>query len=294
MPALFYSPSTTDQVDLEEIRHRLGDAMQSEVTLHGLHDLDGWEPDATTARVFAMGGDGTVHAVASRLAQVAVAQRPTLAPIPLGTGNDFARALGYRLEDFEAGFALATGDSVARVDLGRWGERAFVNAITLGFGAEATRDNPETLKDVAKGFSYALLTAWKAIAAEPFELTVEMEEETWEGSVIAACVLNGGYIGGGFPAGFDARLADGKLDLAIVPAVALEDVPAVIEDWKTRDRRSFQHIVYRQLRAAELRCSRPVAASLDGEVDELERCPLRVESAALEVTADPGAEQALV
>ena len=60
------------------------------------------------------GGDGSLHAVVSALHRRHELAERTLGLIPLGTGNDFARALGIPLDPGEAAAALLSGQAAAR------------------------------------------------------------------------------------------------------------------------------------------------------------------------------------
>ncbi len=77
--------------------------------------------------VAAMGGDGTVNAVAGALAGT-----PTpLLVLPAGTLNHFARDLGLPLDPAEA--ALLVRDGVRReVDVGEVNGHVFVNNSSIG------------------------------------------------------------------------------------------------------------------------------------------------------------------
>ena len=78
-------------------------------------------------RVIAVGGDGTANEVANGLVDTTTA----LALYPIGSGNDFARALGYprRRRDVASFIAAARP---RRIDVGEVNGRAFLNAAGVG------------------------------------------------------------------------------------------------------------------------------------------------------------------
>jgi diacylglycerol kinase family enzyme len=73
------------------------------------------------------GGDGTLGGAA----QVLAGKRTALGVLPLGTRNHLARQLGLPLDLAEAA-QVAAGGERRRMDLGRAGERVFVNNASLG------------------------------------------------------------------------------------------------------------------------------------------------------------------
>jgi YegS/Rv2252/BmrU family lipid kinase len=84
--------------------------------------------------IIAAGGDGTIHDVAAGL----VGGQVPLGVIPLGTGNVFARALGYVLDASALSQALLNGP-VKRIPIGEANGEPFLFVVGIGFDAEAVR-----------------------------------------------------------------------------------------------------------------------------------------------------------
>ncbi|HSC50721.1 MAG TPA: diacylglycerol kinase family protein [Gaiellaceae bacterium] len=78
----------------------------------------------------AAGGDGTVAAAAA----VTVERDLPFVVVPFGTRNHFARDLGLDRDDPLAALAAFAGEE-RRVDVGRAGERRFLNNVSLGLYA---------------------------------------------------------------------------------------------------------------------------------------------------------------
>ena len=90
----------------------------------------------------AAGGDGTVHHVLQAVAQ----SDATLAVLPLGTYNHFARDLGIPLDWREALDVALNGNS-RQVDTGRINERFFVNNVSIGLYPELVQKREEHGRD---------------------------------------------------------------------------------------------------------------------------------------------------
>lgn len=164
--------------------------------------------------VIAGGGDGTVREVAEALALNG--GDASLALLPLGTANDFARAAGVPLAPAEA---LALLDLPARpVDLGEAGDQLFLNMATGGFGSKVTADTSEELKKILGGAAYLLTGLTRFPEVHSSFGRFSGPGFAWEGEFLALGIGNGRQAGGGHMLCPQALADDGLLDLCIVPA----------------------------------------------------------------------------
>lgn len=162
------------------------------------------------SRIIVAGGDGSVG---SGAAAAAGASLP-LGVVPVGTANDFARALEIP-DDLEQAVELAAGGTKTRaVDLGRVGERPFVNAASAGLSPVAAR-KADGLKRWLGPLAYLVGAARAGLGAHPIRCRVVCDGnelfagEAWQ--VIVACT---GAFGGG--AEVEADPHDGVLDVVVI------------------------------------------------------------------------------
>jgi diacylglycerol kinase (ATP) len=169
--------------------------------------------------VVVCGGDGTVAAVAA----VAAGCGGTMAVVPTGAGNDFARHLGIGARRPLDAVALLDTGRVAACDLGRATSHDGVSAwfttvANTGFDAEANR--------WANGVRWAtgtplyLLAVLRTVAMySPRELTVRVDGAEWAGRAWLAAVGNTRYYAGGMMIAPGAEVDDGLLDVCVIGAV---------------------------------------------------------------------------
>ncbi|HEK1008100.1 TPA: lipid kinase YegS [Pseudomonas putida] len=216
--------------------------------------------------VVAGGGDGTLRDVAEAMGHAGT--EASLALLPLGTANDFAKAAGVSLEPAEA---LALLDQPARpIDLGRVGDQLFLNMATGGFGSQVTANTSEDLKKVlgAAAYLFTGLSRFSELQAASVELTGP--DFHWQGDLLALGIGNGRQAGGGQVLCGEAVVDDGLLDVAILPAP--QEVVGALRDLLAGE----GLFVRARVPWVEIKSSQGLDINLDGE--PLQGDSLRFES----------------
>ncbi|HTO19706.1 MAG TPA: lipid kinase YegS [Pseudomonas sp.] len=166
------------------------------------------------SRLIAGGGDGTLNEVATALIDLQGAA--SLALLPLGSANDFARAAQIPLEPAAALDLLAV--EATPVDLGMANERLFVNMATGGFGSLVTANTSEELKKVLGGGAYLLTGITRFAEVRSAFGRFHGPDFDWQGDFLALGIGNGRQAGGGHALCPNATITDGLLDLCLIPA----------------------------------------------------------------------------
>jgi diacylglycerol kinase (ATP) len=261
---------------LPAINARLREAGDVDVVLT-TGDGDGVEAGRRAAlegydRVFVAGGDGTLNEVLNGLAQVDGALAAiTLAVVPLGTGNDFATAIGVPESPEDAVDALA-GGTVVPVDLGRVNDRCFLNISAGGFIAEVSDAVNPQLKTVLGKLAYLVGGAQVLLDYEPFAARVANAATTTEASLLAFAVCNSRLIGGGRLIAPHAIVDDGWLDACLIHAMPTLDFVALLRRVSSGDHVDDDRVTYFRTRALELVFERAIRINTDGQVLEADRC----------------------
>jgi len=213
--------------------------------------------------LIAAGGDGTLNEVVHGLMDLPEASRSVLGMVPLGTANDFATACGIA-RDPEQALALCLEGRAVPVDVGKANEHWFLNAASIGFGAEITATTPPELKHLLGPAAYAVMGAILAMNVHHYRgrLTLPNREITGSGPV--AIVGNGRQAGGGVQVTPRARIDDGLLDVLAVrniPAMALLTAARELQELSP----DGEYISYWQTPWAEAHTEEAIPVNLDGE-----------------------------
>lgn len=163
--------------------------------------------------IAACGGDGMMHAAI----QGCVKHDLALLPIPAGTGNDFARGLGFKLKDPLA--QLNDTHVEERIDLGHLADRYFGAILSSGFDAVVNeRANKVRWPKGPMRYNVALLQELPKFSPIPFTLHLDGLELKREAMLVA--VANAPSYGGGMMVCPNASMNDGLFDVMILNAVS--------------------------------------------------------------------------
>ena len=227
--------------------------------------------------VFAAGGDGTVNEVLNGVAAADALARTTIGIVPLGTGNDFAAALGIPAEVEPALDVLLQGRTLD-VDLGEVNGRVFVNTSGGGFIAEVSVAVTPHLKTIAGRLAYLIGGAQALLEFDPVRATVVLEPggQRIGLGLYAFAVCNSRLIAGGRLIAPHAVIDDGLLDVCLIEAMSAIEFVALARKVADGDHVDDRRVRYVQASSARLDFEREVAVNTDGEVFTARRCEYRV------------------
>lgn len=162
--------------------------------------------------VVAAGGDGMLASIAGSV----VSAGGTLAVVPAGRGNDFARMLRLPSAPDEVARLLLHGEP-AQVDVIQVGEHTVLGSLYAGVDSLASEivDRSRRLPSATQ-YPYAAVRALLSYKPAGFTVTVDGVELRQEAFNVV--VANSGYYGKGMHIAPAAEVQDGILDVIVIPA----------------------------------------------------------------------------
>lgn len=177
------------------------------------------------AHIVVVGGDGTVHEAVNGL--LSSAADPALGLIPLGTGNDFAKATGLPLDWRRACdqiVARIRNGQSRRIDAGRCNDFYFANGIGIGLDARVTLAS-ERIKWLPGSLSYVIgLLQVLATGVPATRARLRIDGQELEQAISLAAVCNGQWVGGVFHIAPRARNDDGRFQLVLAQPLTRRQV----------------------------------------------------------------------
>jgi diacylglycerol kinase (ATP) len=204
--------------------------------------------------------------------------KPEILLLPIGSGNDFARAIGSLGKPLEEIFsAFASGQTkIIKSDVGlirfrkngenEFSERKFISSC--GIGLDAFIAQLSNRSSILKGLPLYLSSALKAIFTfKPMRLSIIIDgKEAENGMIHLAAIGNTPSSGGGFHLTPEALIADGLHNLTVAKAMPvfslLKLLPQAIHGTHIHDPRVKTH----KFTECHITLERPEFVHCDGEV----------------------------
>jgi YegS/Rv2252/BmrU family lipid kinase len=174
--------------------------------------------------VVAAGGDGTINEIGRRL----IGKNVALGVLPLGSGNGYARHLGYSRKYKKAVQQLLKARPVA-VDAGEFGGVSFLNNGGIGIHAEVVEKYSRAR---SRGFqTYLRLASQTFLNFKTFdcELTVDgIRQYQWD-RLLLIDIANGTQWGNGAKVSPLSDIQDGWLEAVVLQKTPVIEVPRLVK-----------------------------------------------------------------
>ena len=230
-----------------------------------------------TVRIYACGGDGTVHEVVNG---VIGAKNAEVAIIATGTGNDFVKIYGGK-EKFQDFAALINGKAKA-IDVseltgeGVEGPLYSVNVINFGFDAIVgamgnyykEHGLPAGVKEGTNPYDYALKhDAMKHGRFNDIEVYADGEKLN-EKQMLLATLAQGQYVGGQFRCAPKSDNTDGLIDVCVLKTMTFLGLGMIIGTYTNGGHldKPRKKIVYRQAKEIKMNSPKDFDVCVDGEM----------------------------
>lgn len=213
--------------------------------------------------VIAAGGDGTIYEVVNGLAEQEF--RPKLGIIPVGTTNDFARALRVSTKSvLEAADTIAEGLTIP-IDIGKMDDRYFINIAGGGRLTELTYEVPSKLKTMLGQLAYYMKGIEMLPSLKATPMRIEYDGKLFEGDAMLFLVANTNSVGGFEKLAPDASLNDGMFTLLILKKINLADFVRVVSMAIRGDHINDPSVIYVKANRIKVSSSKKLQLNLDGE-----------------------------
>lgn len=224
------------------------------------------------SQLIVAGGDGSVHEVVNGILKVG--GKTAFGVIPIGTGNDFAKASDTSLNWKDATSILAArirdGEPARQIDAGRMNDRFFANGVGIGFDAKINRIACKykwPIGDLV--YLFAVLEGlWDGVITPSVEMV--FGDARYNGSITLANISNGPWVGGMFHIAPMARIDDGQLDLVVAKPMTRRRVLLLLPRLIKGTHCSLPDIITHRVRHFSLSADAPVPSHLDGESQPLQ------------------------
>jgi len=215
--------------------------------------------DRGVKNIFAVGGDGTVNAIGSRLIGTPV----NFGIIPNGSGNGYARNLGYSIKT-----RLAIEQSInswaIKVDTAFFNERIFLNVAGIGLDGEVARIFDEGSQRGLRPYIKSSAEGLRSFEAESIQM--ELDGKAYEFSnIFGIAIANGKQWGYDAKISPHSSITDGLLDILVVKKFPLLKAGFVVSRLFNGKFERSKYVEVFQGKSLQILRQKPGSAQVDGE-----------------------------
>ncbi|MFC1662588.1 diacylglycerol/lipid kinase family protein [Patescibacteria group bacterium] len=213
--------------------------------------------------IIAAGGDGTVYEIINGI----VNQDVQFGIIPLGSGNDFAQALGYG-KNLKKNIKILLQGNKHKVDLGKVNGQYFINNVSIGFDAVVAKTFNKG-KNIMLGKAAYVAAIFKALwRLKTYQFRLTTSEFDKELNITLVAITNTRSYGGGIPINPTARIDDGFLNLCLVDKMSrsylIKSLPKLLKGKHAQ----LPEVKMMTAKKITISSRQPLPISYDGEVIE--------------------------
>ncbi|ART74970.1 diacylglycerol kinase [Sutcliffiella horikoshii] len=213
--------------------------------------------------VVAAGGDGTINEVVNGMAEQDY--RPQLGIIPVGTTNDFARALDLPRDDILACVDVIAEGVPMPVDIGKANEQYFMNIAGGGKMTELSYEVPIKMKTMLGQLAYYLKGIEMLPSIRPTNVTIEYDGKIFEGEIMLFLVSLSNSVGGFEKLAPDSCMNDGMFDMIILKKANIADFIRIASMALRGDHVKDDLVIYTKANRVKVNTQEKMQLNLDGE-----------------------------
>ncbi len=213
--------------------------------------------------IIAVGGDGTLNEVVAGISPYE--NRPKLGVVPMGTTNDFARAVHIPRKIEEAIDIIVKGDTIP-VDVGLLNDdRYFINIAAGGRITELTYEVPSKMKTVLGQLAYYMKGIEMLPSIKATNMRIEYDDEVFEGdAMLFFCGLTNS-VGGFEKIAPDASINDGYFTMMILKKCNIGDFIRLASLALRGEHLNDPNVIYKKASKVKVSSDEIIHLNLDGE-----------------------------
>lgn len=212
--------------------------------------------------VVSIGGDGTLHETINGL--IDQDHHPRLGVVPLGTANDFARALQIPLNP-EIAIQTLASSNVKTVDIGSLNDQLFGNVVAIGSlaGSLSTVTSEDKTRLGILAYLKEGLKQLTSTSAHP--LVIQYDGNTWQGESPLFLAVLTNSVGGFENLNPDATVDDGLLHCFILKDLSLFNTITAGISLLLGNLKNHKDVIYFTATNVSVSSSEVVNSNVDGE-----------------------------